>query len=95
MNKPITLREVADRLGRSLEWMYRNVAKLRRDQRFPSPVPGLGGLYDPLAIDDWLAYWRTQQPAAVAAGAPAAGDANGEPDWAAIMDARAASFSHH
>jgi predicted DNA-binding transcriptional regulator AlpA len=47
-------RRAAARLGRSLDWFYRNRKRLEAAHGFPPPVGGCGGRWDPAAIDAWL-----------------------------------------
>lgn len=89
-SRPLTLAQVADRMGKSLGWMHRHVRKLRDDLDFPRPIPGFG-TYDPLAIDEWLARHR---PGAVAAGAIGPdGRELTDDDWGRILDQRAAAMA--
>lgn len=61
-DKPLTLSEVAARFGKSYDWMQRNAKKLRATHGFPAPIPGFGQVYDPLAIEQWLARQRDPAP---------------------------------
>lgn len=80
----LTAQDVADLFRQPLDWFKRNVARLRRDHGFPAAIPGFRGLYDPAAIDAWLAAQRGVRPAPEAVeGAPAARD------WDALLDRRA------
>ena len=49
--KLLTTAEVAAKLGRPVEWLYKNRNKL---VGFPPPVQGCGYRWDPAAIDAWL-----------------------------------------
>lgn len=49
-------REVAAVLGRSVDWWRKNRRALE-EAGFPRPVPGIG-LWDPAAIEAWLALFR-------------------------------------
>ena len=53
----ITLADIAEQLGVSLQTFYRNMSSLRACG-FPRPVPGCGRRYDPQAVADWLARQR-------------------------------------
>lgn len=57
MRKLLTTAEVAQKIGYSTEWFYRNRAGLYK-QGFPEPVLGSGlygqARYDDRAIDLWL-----------------------------------------
>jgi len=50
----LNTRQVAARLGRTLNWFYRNKKRLENEHEFPHPVGGCGGRWDPAAIDAWL-----------------------------------------
>ena len=81
--RPIPLSGVAEELGRSLGWLHRHIRELREKHGFPRPLQGIG-LYDPLAIDAWIARQRAEAaPQSPAADGPAADD------WGAILDRRA------
>lgn len=79
----LTPAEAAARLGVPLRQFQRKVAGLRRDHGFPLPLPGMGGRYDPLAID----AWRRRQ-AGLDAPAATAGDDAELAAWQARLDAR-------
>lgn len=84
----MTAQDVADLFHQPLDWFRRNVARLRRDHGFPAPIRGFRGLYDPRAIDTWLAAQRGERPsrAAVEEAAPAR-------DWDALLDQRALNLA--
>ena len=73
---------VARRLNVTVEWMYQHLASL---EDFPKPVFGVmrGSRWDPAAIDSWLD--RRMAPADRLRLATA----RDEPDWGALLDARA------
>lgn len=51
----MTIDEVATALGHDRFWFLRNDNRQRlRALGFPEAVPGLGRVWDPEAIDDWL-----------------------------------------
>ena len=83
-----TTSDVALALNIPLNRLYRTIRVLRTQHGFPQPVPGLGSLYDPLAIDAWLARQRA------ASLPPGAAQPAAEPDgidgWQAELDRRAA-----
>lgn len=57
----MTLNEVAEKVFRTApDWFYRNRRRLEDEHGFPRPLPGRGKpmLYDPLAIEAWLAARR-------------------------------------
>lgn len=85
-DRPIKLAKVADMIGRSLPWIYRNIRTLQADHGFPKPLPVIR-LYDPLAIEQWVAKQRGEvSPAAAVSGQPPI-------DWAAVLDERAAGLA--
>ena len=83
---PIDRRGVAVRLGRSHSWLNKHLAGLQAQHGFPRPVPGLGGLFDPLAVTEWLARQRAEHVR------PVVTELIGEIDWGALLDQRAASL---
>ena len=88
VDTPIPLAGVALRLGRSLKWVHRNIRTLRDRHGFPKPLPGVG-LYDPAAIDAWMARQRGAAP--VVSGVVTM---ETQPvDYAALLDARAAGLA--
>lgn len=88
MPDPITWTpaEVAAALGRSLDWYYRNITRLRA-AGFPAPLP-IVRRYDPAAVRRWIA--------AAAGAPPAAGEISPATDdaeaWAAQLDRNAAAL---
>ena len=58
----LNTRQVAARLGHTLDWFYRNRPRLESQHDFPPSVGGCGGRWDPAALDAWL---DTQIPAAL------------------------------
>lgn len=86
-DKPVSLPQVAERMGKKYAWMQRHAVRLQRDHNFPRPIPGFGHVWDPVAIEEWLIAQRRPQPTA---DSPAPVDE--EPNWDAVLDARAAAF---
>jgi predicted DNA-binding transcriptional regulator AlpA len=95
MQKLITAAEVAAALGVTVEKFYRCHTELREQHNFPKPVPGFGRLWDPKAIENWLASLRgeavsiggiTERQQALQADRQEAVVL----DWQAELDARAA-----
>ncbi len=86
----LNMAEVARKLGRSVEWFYRNRRRLEREHGFPASIAGLGKRWDPAAIDAWLD--RQMAPELRRARA-APGSADGEPgeiiDWEHELGRRA------
>lgn len=51
----LTMHDVADRLGRSVDWIYRNINRLILTLDFPRPILPTGQkLWDPSSVDAWL-----------------------------------------
>jgi hypothetical protein len=86
----ITFAQVAERLGVPLERLYRVHRTLREEHGFPRHVPGLSRLWDPQAIDAWLARQRGES---ISVGGTAEREAGQQlDDWAAVLDQRAAAM---
>lgn len=84
---PLDLTALAQRFGKSYNWMSHNIGRLKREHGFPGCIPGLGKVYDPVAVDEWLARQR---------GVVAAPRASAEEpliDWSALLDLRAAAMA--
>ena len=82
-------KEIAKALGVPLPTFYASVVRLRRDEGFPEPLPGMGGRYDPMAIE----AWRRQRAKLTPAPTPAM---HSDPEIAAmqaILDARSEQFA--
>ncbi len=86
--KLLNMRDTADRLNRTYEWFSRNRKKLQDDYGFPAPVPGMGNLYDPRAIDRWLDGFIHVLP-----GAPDPTSAGGVVDVTAELQNRARAIA--
>lgn len=54
----LTFQDLAQRLGVSVQRLYRQHRELREQHGFPPPVAGMGRLWDPRAIENWLASQR-------------------------------------
>lgn len=78
------LADLAARLGHSYSWMRQNIRRLQRAHGFPGTIPGCGNVYDPLAVEAWLARQRDHVVAQSVDTSP--------PDWATILDQRAAAL---
>ena len=63
----LNMPQVAQRLGHSRAWFYRNREMLEREHGFPGSVLGCGKRWDPTAIDCWL---DRQMPAHLRPGPP-------------------------
>lgn len=76
--------QVAARLHVTLDWWRHNRRRLQESFGFPLPIAGIGGRWDPLAIQAWL---DAQLPA-YAPRPSAANDAGAPADWSAELDRR-------
>lgn len=96
MAKPISLAQVATRFGKSAGWLRKHVRRLESEHGFPRPIAGFGNIYDPRAIEAWLARQRAPEtPIAVADRIEAPDPRVGWTDdqWGELLDQRAALLS--
>lgn len=87
-DKPLTLPELAERMGKPLGWMRQNLARVRRERGFPDPIPGFGYVWDPAAVDAWLARQRAPAPVSAPGGTDLTDD-----EWSDRLDQRALAMA--
>lgn len=62
--EPYRLGEIANKLGKSSDWLREHRAKLQADFKMPAPLPVPGHpRWDRARIDAWLAGWQQPVPA--------------------------------
>jgi len=83
----LSTREVAELFGCTVDWLYRNRARLEATRGFPKPL--FTGRYDPLAL---LAWRLSQLPPALRAELAAAGAGAERRGWEEELDRRAAAL---
>ena len=91
LERPLTPSQVAERLSITLARFRRIIKRLRDNEGFPQPLPGIGR-YDPLAIDRWRRERAGLVPVLEPPSTAATDDEVAEAQRR--MDQRAASFLH-
>lgn len=82
---PFTAAELAARLGRSTDWLYRHFDRLVIEDRMPLPLSSIGRRrWDRATIEAWLGRHHPLAPAAPPAN-DNAGRPAGDQDWRAYL----------
>lgn len=91
MRRLLTLAEVAERLGASVEWLYRHRKRLATEQGFPAPALGRGmqQRWDPRALELWQdARLKTTNPTLAPTSAPATTEPEDLQVWRELLSER-------
>lgn len=61
---PVTTAELAGMLGRSRDWLYRNLARLHLEEGLPQPLTARGHkVWDRASVEAWLGRHHPMAPA--------------------------------